>query len=160
MRLYAEVQTPVRSEACQPANSIGTQWEDGERNGTSDCRDQSKRVKKVEAIVLPETFEMIRSELEEFSIQEISLTEVRICGRQDARKQFYRGAEYEVLQPKVKVEMLVTATDLADVIDAFSRASQATSASSEDRILINDVAEVIHFPRRPRVAQRQLSRSL
>lgn len=156
MRLYAENQTPVRRQACQPADSIGTQWEDDERNGSYNGRDPSKRVKKVEAIVPPNTFDMIRSELEEFSIQEITIAEVRVCGRRDARKQFYRGAEYEALLPKVKVEMLVTAAELPDVIAALSRAGQATNAGSEDRVMVYDAAETIHFSygRRPGVAPR------
>ena len=156
MRLYVENQTPERREACQPADTIGTQWEDGERNGSCQGGDQNERVKRVEAIVPPATFDMIRSNLEEFSLQEITITEVRTCGRQVVQKQFYRGSEYEVLQTKVKVEMLVTAADLPDVIAALSRAGQATNAGSEDRVLVYDAAETVHFSygRRPGVAQR------
>src|ERR1035441_8148849 len=122
MRLYAaEDQVSLgfetRQRAPKDANEIEAQHEGGERPPCCEPHGQRKLLKKIEAILRPATFDIIRSELEGLSIGEITISEVRTCGRQDVRKQFYRGAQYDVLLPKVKVEMLVHAPDLADVIE-------------------------------------------
>lgn len=133
MQLYAEL------------GESETGREAGEWIACFDARDQRQRIKKIEAIIRPSTFDNIRTALQELSVEMI-VSDVRSCGRQDVRKQFYRGTEYDALVPKVKLEMLVPTARLAEVVKVFSRVSQPANTGAESSVLVCDVATVVRIP--------------
>jgi nitrogen regulatory protein PII len=80
-------------------------------------------IKKIEAIVSAATFEAIRPALELLPV-EIAVTQLHILGSRDDKKLYYRGEEYTALSPKVKLEIIVPAQQVADVADAFGSAGR------------------------------------
>ena len=151
MQLYGvEVQAPLgfetRQQAPQDANEMEARYQGGEQRPRREDHGDRKRLKKIEAIIRPATFDIIRYELEDLCVEEIIVTEVRTCARRDVRKQFYRGAQYEVLLPKMKVEIFVLTSDLADAIKVFSPDARPAQACFHEEVLVYDVAEAIGIP--------------
>jgi nitrogen regulatory protein P-II 1 len=79
----------------------------------------------VTAVLKPFKLEDVKTALETFGVQGMTVSEVQGHGRQRGHTEVYRGAEYEVsFVPKVKVEVLVDDADAGDVVDVISKAAQ------------------------------------
>ena len=78
-------------------------------------------------------------------IQGITVTEVKGFGRQGGHTETYRGAEYTIdFTPKVKLEIVVDADDVARVTDAI----QTTAGSGkigDGKIWVTPVEAVIRI---------------
>jgi nitrogen regulatory protein PII len=92
------------------------------------------RLRKIEAIMAPAAFDLVKPVLEEMTI-DIAVSEIHACGSEASRKGYYRGAEYRVLTPKIKLEIIVRAQDVSEVADAFSVLPQ----SEIDKVLLLDM---------------------
>lgn len=102
-------------------------------------------MKKVEAIIQPFKLESVKEALKGIGIDGMTVTEVRGHGRQKGHKEIYRGQEYQVdLLPKVKIEMIVAANRLDDVIRAVTGAAR-TGKIGDGKIFVYDVAEAIRI---------------
>src|SRR6516165_4933796 len=79
---------------------------------------RSDTVKIVVAIVKPFKLDDVKTAVQDFGVQGLTITEVQGFGRQRGHKEVYRGAEYTIdFVPKVKLEILVDdgdATALAE----------------------------------------------
>jgi len=80
-------------------------------------------VKLVVAIIKPFKLEDVKSAVQDFGVQGLTVTETQGFGRQRGHTEVYRGAEYTIdFVPKVKLEILVDdgeATGVAErIIDA------------------------------------------
>lgn len=102
-------------------------------------------MKKVEAIIQPFKLEEVKEALIAIGIDGMTLTEVRGHGRQKGHKEVYRGQEYQVdLLPKVKLEMVIPAASLDEVVRALV-ASARTGKIGDGKIFIYDVAEAVRI---------------
>ena len=82
----------------------------------------------VTGIVKPFKLDDVKSALEVFGVQGLTVSEVQGFGRQRGHTEVYRGAEYTVaFVPKVRVEVLVDDADVADVIDVIAKSAQTGS---------------------------------
>ena len=82
----------------------------------------------VTAVVKPFKLDDVKSALETFGVQGMTVSEVQGFGRQRGHTEVYRGAEYTVaFVPKVRVEVLVEDADAKDVIDVIAKAAQTGS---------------------------------
>ena len=80
---------------------------------------------KIEAFLRPAAIEAVQEALNGLGIQGLSVLEVRGYGRQRGHREVYRGAEYSVdFVPKIKVEVVVKASDRDAVIDAVVNAAK------------------------------------
>jgi nitrogen regulatory protein P-II 1 len=102
-------------------------------------------MKKIEAVIQPFKLEEVKEALKAIGVQGMTVSEVRGHGRQDGHKEVYRGQEYKVdLLPKIKVEVVVPAERLDEVIDAMTRAAR-TGKIGDGKIFVLDVAQVIRI---------------
>ena len=79
----------------------------------------------VTAVIKPFKLEDVKTALESFGVQGLTISEVQGYGRQRGHTEIYRGAEYKVdFVPKVKVEVLVDDDDTADLIEVLVKSAQ------------------------------------
>ncbi len=82
-------------------------------------------MKLVTAIIKPFKLDDVKSALEAYGIQGMTVSEASGYGRQRGHTEVYRGAEYTVdLVPKVRLEVLVEDDDADSVIDVVVKAAQ------------------------------------
>ena len=82
-------------------------------------------MKKIEAIIQPFMLEEVKEALKGIGIDGMTISEVRGHGRQKGHKEVYRGQEYQVdLLPKTKLEMVVPAARLDEVLQSVVRAAR------------------------------------
>ena len=83
----------------------------------------------ITAIIRPEQLDDVRSALESYGVQGLTVSSAHGYGRQRGHTEIYRGAEYTVdLHAKVRIEVLASdeqADDLMDVIVASSNTGRA-----------------------------------
>jgi nitrogen regulatory protein P-II 1 len=78
----------------------------------------------ITAVIKPFKLDEVKSALETFGVAGLTLSEVQGYGRQRGHVEVYRGAEYQVdFVPKVRLEVLVSDTDAADIIDVIVKAA-------------------------------------
>ena len=82
-------------------------------------------MKLITAIIKPFKLDDVKSALEAYGIQGMTVSEASGYGRQRGPTEVYRGAEYTVdLVPKVRLEVLVEADDADSVIEVIVKAAQ------------------------------------
>jgi len=102
-------------------------------------------MKKIEAIIQPFKLEDVKEALKGIGIDGMTVGEVRGHGRQKGHKETYRGQEYQVdLLPKVKLEMIVPANRLEEVIQCVVAAAR-TGKIGDGKIFVYDVVEAVRI---------------
>ncbi len=102
-------------------------------------------MKKIEAIVQPFKLEEVKEALKNIGVDGMTISEVRGHGRQKGHKEVYRGQEYNVdLLPKVKFELVVSATRLDEVLETITSAARS-GRIGDGKIFVYDVAEAIRI---------------
>ncbi|MGQ0623072.1 MAG: P-II family nitrogen regulator [Sporichthyaceae bacterium] len=82
-------------------------------------------MKLLTAVIKPFKLDDVRSALEKFGVQGMTVSEASGYGRQRGHTEVYRGAEYTVdLVPKVRLEVLVDDSDIVDVVEVVVKAAQ------------------------------------
>ena len=82
-------------------------------------------MKLVTAIIKPFKLDDVKSALESYGIQGMTVSEASGYGRQRGHTEVYRGAEYTVdLVPKVRLEVLVDDNDADSVVYVIVKAAQ------------------------------------
>ncbi|WP_349827587.1 P-II family nitrogen regulator [Brevibacterium litoralis] len=77
-------------------------------------------MKLITAIVRPERLSDIRSGLEEFGVQGLTVSQASGYGRQKGHKQVYRGASYtEDLVQKLRLEILASEVDAPRILEVL-----------------------------------------
>jgi len=102
-------------------------------------------MKKIEAIIQPFKLEEVKEALKGIGIDGMTVSEVRGHGRQKGHKEVYRGQEYQVdLLPKVKLEMVVAASRVEEVIKTVVAAAR-TGKIGDGKIFVYEVSEAIRI---------------
>ncbi len=82
-------------------------------------------MKLVTAIIKPHMLDDVKTALEAFGIEGMTVSEASGFGRQRGHTEVYRGAEYTVdLVPKVRLEVLVDDGDAADIVDVLVKSAR------------------------------------
>jgi nitrogen regulatory protein PII len=89
---------------------------------------ESSVMKKIEAIVLTDDLTAVENALEDLGIDRLVITPVLTHDSAGSRKQVYRGAEYRLDTPKVKLEFITTDHFAGEAVDAVARASSHAGA--------------------------------
>jgi nitrogen regulatory protein P-II 1 len=99
----------------------------------------------VTAIIKPHKLDDVKSALESFGVQGMTVSEASGYGRQRGHTEVYRGAEYKVdLVPKLRIEVLVGDDDAADVVEILVKSAQ-TGRIGDGKVWttpVDDVARV------------------
>ncbi|QPC46041.1 P-II family nitrogen regulator [Mangrovibacillus cuniculi] len=102
-------------------------------------------MKKIEAIIRPEKFKVVRDALAQHGISGLTVSEVAGCGNQKSKKGFFRGTTFEIqLVPKIKIEMVVSADQVDSIVDIFLKEA-STDTIGDGKIFISPVEEVIRI---------------
>lgn len=89
------------------------------------------------------TLDAVRDALEGIGLSGATVTEASGCGRQKGHTEVSRGAEYTVsLLPKVRLETLVCAEELAPALDAITEAAR-TGSIGDGKIWVTPVEDVV-----------------
>jgi len=97
----------------------------------------------VTAVLKPFKLDEVKTALEAFGVQGMTVSEVQGFGRQRGHTEVYRGAEYTVsFVPKVRVEVLVDDADASDVVDVIAKAAQ-TGSIGDGKVWSTQVDEVV-----------------
>lgn len=100
-------------------------------------------MKKIEAIIKPFKLDEVKDALNDIGIKGMTVTEVKGYGRQKGHTEVYRGAEYLVdFLPKVKMEIIVNAEQVDQVIETILQASR-TGKIGDGKIFVLPVEKVI-----------------
>ena len=102
-------------------------------------------MKKIEAIIQPQKLESVKAALIAIGVDGITVSEVRGHGRQKGHKETYRGMEYNVdLLPKLKVEVVIQAGRMDEVIAAMMTAAK-TGSIGDGKIFVSDVLDAVRI---------------
>ena len=102
-------------------------------------------MKQITAIIQPFKLDEVREALAELDVNGLTVTEVKGFGRQKGHTELYRGAEYVVdFLPKIKIEVVVSAAQAEQVIDAVLGAAR-TGKIGDGKIFVTDVERVIRI---------------
>lgn len=100
-------------------------------------------MKLVTAVVKPHKVEDVKTALEAYGVQGLTVSEASGYGRQRGHTEVYRGAEYNVdLVPKVRIEVLVDNVDVADVVEVVVKAAQ-TGKIGDGKVWTVPVEDVV-----------------
>jgi len=100
-------------------------------------------MKLLTAIIKPHKLDDVKSALESFGIQGLTISEASGYGRQRGHTEVYRGAEYTVdLVPKVRVEVLVDDVDVDDVVEVVVKSAQ-TGRIGDGKVWTQPVEDVV-----------------
>ena len=102
-------------------------------------------MKKIEAIIQPPKLEEVKDALKAAGVEGVTISEVRGHGRQKGHTETYRGHEYKIdLIPKVKVEVIVTDTQLEPALATLTQAAR-TGRIGDGKIFVSTIDDVIRI---------------
>jgi nitrogen regulatory protein P-II 1 len=102
-------------------------------------------MRKVECIIKPFKLDDVKSALTDLGIAGMTVSEVRGFGRQKGHTELYRGAEYQIdFIPKVKVELVVPADQVAEVVEAVQKEA-CTGRIGDGKIFVYDVDQSVRI---------------
>ncbi|MBK6846647.1 MAG: P-II family nitrogen regulator [Proteobacteria bacterium] len=102
-------------------------------------------MKKIEAVIRPFKLDEVKESLSDLGVQGMTVTEVKGFGRTGGKMEVYRGSAYVVdFVPKVKVEVVVVDTLVAQVVEALIAAAR-TGRIGDGKIFVVPVEEVVRI---------------
>ncbi len=100
---------------------------------------------KIEALIQPFKLDEIIAALEAIGIDEISISDVLKRGGRGARTAVYRGAEYRVASPMIKVEILATSELADEVVGVFSNTARTNRWADDGTILMYELTDALRI---------------
>ncbi len=99
-------------------------------------------MKKIEAIIRPEKFDIIKDALTEKGYGGMSVSEIKGHGNQKGVSEVWRGKRYRVdLLPKIKVELVVSDDAVDQVVQTIIDESQ-TGSIGDGKIFVYEISKV------------------
>ena len=100
-------------------------------------------MKLVTAIIKPHMLDEVKTALESFGIEGMTVSEASGFGRQRGHTEVYRGAEYQVdFVPKVRIEVVVDEIEAARVVDAIVEAA-STGQIGDGKVWVTTIDEIV-----------------
>ena len=100
---------------------------------------------KLEAIIQPNRFEVVKDALIEIGVDGMTVSEVRGHGRQKGHTETYRGREYDTdLMPKIKLELVLDDKLVDTVVDAVIKNAN-TGKIGDGKIFVYKIDEAIRI---------------
>ena len=102
-------------------------------------------MKKIEAIIRPFKLDEVKDALDQVDVHGMTVSEVKGYGRSGGKAAIYRGVEYVVdFVPKMKLEIVVNAEQVHDVIGAVREAAY-TGDIGDGKIFVSTIDEAIRI---------------
>jgi nitrogen regulatory protein P-II 1 len=107
---------------------------------------------KVEAIIRPNRFEIVKAALIQVGVEGMTVSEVRGHGRQKGHTEVFKGREYEVdLLPKIKLELVLQDEIVEKAIDTILSTAY-TGTIGDGKIFLYKLSDAIRIRSRERGA--------
>ena len=106
---------------------------------------------KIEAVVQPSRLDAIKTALDELGVTGITISHVMDHSGSQGLKARYRGADYHVDTPRVKLEMVVSSLRADDVLEVLSQAARTGTAGDDGTICICEVTDAMRIRNGSRV---------
>jgi nitrogen regulatory protein P-II 1 len=102
-------------------------------------------MKMVVAMIRPHKLDEVKEALSELGIQGMSVSEIKGFGRTGGRTEVFRGSAYQVdFVPKVRIEVVVTETQIHPVLDAIERSAK-TGKIGDGKVFVLGVDEAMRI---------------
>src|SRR3954451_15624275 len=102
-------------------------------------------MKKVEAIIRPESLQRVQDALDELGVSGLTVSEVMGCGRQKGYTEQYRGSRVNIsLLPKLKVECVLPGDVVERAVDAILAAAY-TGEPGDGRIFVWEIEQAVRI---------------
>jgi nitrogen regulatory protein P-II 2 len=101
-------------------------------------------MKLITAIIKPSRLDAVLEAVTETGASGLTVTEVRGYGRQKGKTEVYRGAEYEIKLPKVKLEIAVVSDRAEAVVEAIARSAN-TGKIGDGKIFVLDLEAAVRI---------------
>lgn len=96
-------------------------------------------MKKIEAIIRPEKFDIIRVAIEDLGYTGMTVTEVKGHGKQKGIEEVWRGKRYRVdIMPKLKLELIVPDDIVNKIVNTLITEAR-TGCVGDGKIFISDI---------------------
>ncbi|MCR4291036.1 MAG: P-II family nitrogen regulator [Candidatus Scalindua sp.] len=97
-------------------------------------------MKKIEAIIRPEKFDITKDAIEDQGYGGMSVSEIKGHGNQKGVSEIWRGKRYRVdLMPKIKIEIVVSDDAVEQVVQTIIATSQ-TGSIGDGKIFVSDIS--------------------
>ena len=102
-------------------------------------------MKKIEAIIRPESLDGVKRALDELGYPGMTITDVKGHGKQRGVEQIWRGRTYRVeFLPKIKLEIIIVDDDLPKILNAIVREAK-TGSIGDGKIFVYDVMDAVRI---------------
>jgi nitrogen regulatory protein PII len=102
-------------------------------------------MKRIEAIIRPESLEPVKESLVGLGHAGLTVTEVKGHGIQKGITQSWRGHEYTIdLLPKVSIVAVVNDHEVGDVLEAITTAAR-TDRIGDGKIFVSPIEQVVRI---------------
>ena len=99
-------------------------------------------MKKIEAILRPEKFDIVKDALTEKGYGGMSVEEIKGHGNQKGVSEVWKGKRYRVdLLPKTKIELVVSDNTVEQVVQTIIDVSQ-TGSIGDGKIFVSEISNV------------------
>ena len=99
-------------------------------------------MKKIEAIIRPEKFDIVKDALTENGYGGMSVSEIKGHGNQKGVSEVWRGKRYRVeMLPKTKIEIIVSDDAVEQVVQTIIEVSQ-TGSIGDGKIFVSEISNV------------------
>ncbi|WP_121257345.1 P-II family nitrogen regulator [Nocardioides ferulae] len=99
-------------------------------------------MKLVTAVLRPHAVDDVIERLQGVGISGGTTTEVQGFGQQKGRSESYRGATYEALVPKTRLEVLLPAEEVEAAVGVIT-ATASTGKVGDGKVWVTDVSDVV-----------------
>jgi nitrogen regulatory protein P-II 1 len=104
-----------------------------------------KKMKKIEAVIRPEKYDIVSNALEKAGCSGLMITEVEGHGKQKGVIQQWRGEKYKIgLLPKIKLEIVVKDTEVEKITKIIIDNAK-TGEVGDGKIFIYEIEDVIRI---------------
>jgi nitrogen regulatory protein P-II 1 len=102
-------------------------------------------MKRIEAIIKPFKLDEVKERLRELGVSGMTVSEVKGFGRTGGRTEVYRGSAYVVdFVPKVKIEVVLKDSIVADVVEAITAAAR-TGKIGDGKIFVTSIDDSVRI---------------
>jgi nitrogen regulatory protein P-II 1 len=101
-------------------------------------------MKKLEAFIHAFMLDDVTKALSDIGIETMTMSDVLSHAGQTGHKKVYRGQEYVVDMPQIKIELVVSDDRSEEVVSALRGAARSEEIG-ESRIFISDIADVVRI---------------
>ena len=99
-------------------------------------------MKLITAYIKPFMLHEVKKSLEKIGVQGMSITDMRVYGRQKGQSEMYRGEEYDVaFLPKIRIEIATTNELFQQIVDTIIKTAK-TGKVGDGKILVSDLENV------------------